>query len=502
MATHSERALAELALHSARFKLQHARSRVKRARTRWQQAKALLRRGYRAAKLRARARWKAYRKAERERVNRQIAQWATELREGWARRKAELQRAGLRGLEKAREVERHERERLRELAAHKRRVASHVAKHEARERVSESDDTVIQDLEAHHPELVPVFRKMKEQIKASPRRSRTEAMLEWAEENPDEVASMTASTELTDLQKAIREHQEAEQREQKEREARRAVTGRRDYETRKASRIERLHARAAKAKAASESAYKAAHERAEYIPLGQPILVGHHSEKRHRRDIAKIQHGYQVAAAEAARAKRLEERAVTASKSRAISSDDPEAGPKIEQKIAELEKFLRMMGRINQVVRAHRKAPDRARAELEAMGLKPTTIHQALTPDQRGRLGIPSYAARNTQSEIRRLRYRLDRLEESGKKQTAAAGKPISMGDVRIEQEDNRVRIFFPGKPDEEIRRKLKSHAFKWSPTAGAWQRLWSEGALYQAKRIVGEYNAPRQYAAASGAPF
>lgn len=500
MATHSERALAELALHSARFKLQHARSRVQRARTRWRQARALLRRGYRAAKLRARARWKAYRKAERERVNRQIAQWATELRDQWAQRKAALQRAGLSGIEKAREVERHERERLRELAAHKRRVATHVAKHEARERASESDDTVIADLEAHHPELVPVFRKMKAQIKGGPRRSRTEAMLEWAEENPDEVASMTASTELSELQKAIAEHEAAEQREQQEREARRAVIGRRDYETRKASRIERLRQRAAKARGASESAYKAAHERAEYIPLGQPILVGHHSERRHRRDIAKIQHGYQVAAAEAARAKRLEERAKRSEKSRAISSDDPEAGPKIEQKIAELEKFLRTVGRINQIVRAHRKAPDKARAELEAMGLKPTTIHQALTPDQRGRLGIPSYAVRNTQSEIRRLRYRLDRLEEAGKKQAVA--KPIAMGDVRIAQEDNRVRILFPGKPDDEIRKKLKSHGFKWSPLAGAWQRLWSEGALYQAKRIVGEYNAPRQYAAAAGVPF
>lgn len=496
----AEKMQAELAVHSARFKLQAAKSRVQRARKRWQAARVLLRRGYRAAKARARDRWKAYRKAERERVNRQIAAWREELKQLWTKRRAEVNRTALGAVERAKRVAEHERQRLRELAGHRARVARHVAQHEARERAGESDETVIRDLEAHHPELVPVFQRMKAQIKAGPRRSRTEAMLEWAEEHPDEIGAMTASSELGDLQKAIREHEAAERREHEEREAARTATGRRDYATRKAARIERLRARAAKAKAASETAERAARERSEMIPLGQPILVGHHSERRHRRDIGKIQHGYQVAAAEAARARRLEQRAATAEKSRAISSDDPEARPKIEQKISELEKFLRTVGRINQVVRAHRKAPDRARAELEAMGFKPTTIHQALTPDQRGRLGIPSYAVRNTQSEIRRLRYRLDRLEESGKKQAAA--KPISMGDVRIEQEDNRVRILFPGKPDEEIRRKLKSHGFKWSPTAGAWQRLWSEGAVYQAKRMVGEYNAPRQYAAAGGVPF
>lgn len=38
----------------------------------------------------------------------------------------------------------------------------------------------------------------------------------------------------------------------------------------------------------SDAAYNASHEISKYIPFGQPILVGHHSEKRHRRDIEKI----------------------------------------------------------------------------------------------------------------------------------------------------------------------------------------------------------------------
>lgn len=53
-----------------------------------------------------------------------------------------------------------------------------------RERKQEDDDAVRNNLPA---ELVPVFDKHRRGIKGSARRSRTEAFLEWAAENPDEV---------------------------------------------------------------------------------------------------------------------------------------------------------------------------------------------------------------------------------------------------------------------------------------------------------------------------
>lgn len=42
---------------------------------------------------------------------------------------------------------------------------------------------------------------------------------------------------------------------------------------------------AASAENKSDQYYKTAHSITENIPLGQPILVGHHSERRHRRDL-------------------------------------------------------------------------------------------------------------------------------------------------------------------------------------------------------------------------
>ncbi|WP_257820173.1 DUF3560 domain-containing protein [Burkholderia glumae] len=62
-----------------------------------------------------------------------------------------------------------------------------------------------------------------------------------------------------------------------------------------ASLSERAKARAERYAAASDRAEAQAQARraavdaiAEHIPLGQPILVGHHSEGRHRRDLARM----------------------------------------------------------------------------------------------------------------------------------------------------------------------------------------------------------------------
>lgn len=55
-----------------------------------------------------------------------------------------------------------------------------------------------------------------------------------------------------------------------------------------ANRLEIMENRANKALLQSESAYKTAKQIGDFIPMGQPILVGHHSEGRHRRDVAKI----------------------------------------------------------------------------------------------------------------------------------------------------------------------------------------------------------------------
>jgi hypothetical protein len=57
----------------------------------------------------------------------------------------------------------------------------------ARERAQESDDEVRSNLE---PGMVRVFNAVRKHIKGNARKSRTEAFLQWAEENPEEVFTL------------------------------------------------------------------------------------------------------------------------------------------------------------------------------------------------------------------------------------------------------------------------------------------------------------------------
>ena len=50
--------------------------------------------------------------------------------------------------------------------------------------------------------------------------------------------------------------------------------------------------------------------------------------------------------------------------------------------------------------------------------------------------------------------------------------------DFVYKEEDGRCQFVFEGKPDEEVRRLLKSYGFKWSPTRGAWVRKLTQNAL------------------------
>jgi len=87
--------------------------------------------------------------------------------------------------------------------ADKRNVVQRSTK---RERSQEDDDRVRSNLPA---ELVPVFDKVAKRIKGSAKRTRTEAFLEWAEENPDEILAVQqarADAELRALLKEQREH--------------------------------------------------------------------------------------------------------------------------------------------------------------------------------------------------------------------------------------------------------------------------------------------------------
>ncbi len=251
------------------------------------------------------------------------------------------------------------------------------------------------------------------------------------------------------------------------------------FDDKRARRIERMHDRAERLKHEASATIARADQMASVIPFGQPILVGHHSEKRDRNYRDKIHRTFSRGYDTLKEAERLERRATAAENSDAIFSDDPNAVEKLREKAADLEKLRARAKEINRAVRS--KQP---KAALEALGLTEKQIANALTPDFAGRLGVPSYVLTNTGSEIRRIRERIAQIERVGQ----ADGQAETICDIRIEQSENRVRMFFPDKPAADVRAELKRYGFRWSPMAGAWQRHANAAAWYEAKRLAQKF--------------
>lgn len=276
------------------------------------------------------------------------------------------------------------------------------------------------------------------------------------------------------------------------------------YEAKVLGRLDRLRARAAKASQEAESLSQRANRMGDAIPMGQPILVGHHSEGRDRRYRERIRATYQRAYERGKEAQDLARRASAAESNDAISSDDPRAVEKLRANLAEMERLQERDRAINAVVKSYRRAlakphdAEKLRAhatgQLATLGLKPDgrLVRDLLDePDFAGRYGIPSYVSSNRSANMRRVRERIAILERAAAEPERA---PETHGDVVLSEDKdaNRVQLRFPGKPSRETIAELKSHGFKWSPTAGVWQRQSSNGAWYQAQQIARRFGPDR----------
>ncbi len=256
-----------------------------------------------------------------------------------------------------------------------------------------------------------------------------------------------------------------------------------DYHQRKQARLENAKRLSEKNTKDQSDYFKRSDELASMIPLGQPILVGHHSEKGHRAHLKKI-HGLMDKGVQAGRkAEYYANKAEAIETNDSISSDDPEAIAKLEAKLKELEQTQERYKACNKIIRKASVTPEEKAKLLIEHGLNEAQAYKLLGKDFAGRTGYPDYKLSNNNANITRVRKRIAQLKQT----VAMTPKEETFGDVRVVSnvEANRVQIFFPGKPDEKIRTELKSRGFRWSPREGAWQRHLSPQAEYLAQQIV-----------------
>lgn len=226
-----------------------------------------------------------------------------------------------------------------------------------------------------------------------------------------------------------------------------------NYEERQQAKLERYEELAQRRKRESQERYKHSKSLSDCIPFGQPILVGHHSEKRHRRDIKRIQNSMDKSVELQKKAEHYEKKAENIRNPTAISSDNPEAIDLLKEKLIGLEEQ-------REKIKEHNK---KARKENKEQ--------------------YPAYVLPNLSGNIKSVKDRIERLKNLAKIEEIE--EEINGVVLKVDKEENRVRLFFPSKPSEEVRTKLKQNGFRWSPYNSCWQRQISEYAIYLAKEII-----------------
>jgi len=251
-----------------------------------------------------------------------------------------------------------------------------------------------------------------------------------------------------------------------------------NFEERKQNRIEYAQVQAAKNDQLAEQLYNSAKQMADFIPFGQPILVGHHSEKRDRNFRKKIHNKFGQSFQAQDKAKHYARKAETIANSEAIFSDDPQAIEKLKEKLANLQSAQGFMKAANKCIRKKDKE-----GFLKIPHATEKMWEQLNAPDPMGRTGFAGYSLHNNNAEMARVRQRIAQLEKRATRETT---ETVINGVRLVENvEANRVQLFFDGKATEEMRKQLKANGFRWCRSENAWQRHLNNWAVRIARELV-----------------
>ncbi len=252
------------------------------------------------------------------------------------------------------------------------------------------------------------------------------------------------------------------------------------YKEKQQARKERYEELAEKNRQESTRRYQSHRDIVDHIPMGQPILVGHHSEGRHRRDLARSDNHMRKSIEHDKTAEYYDNKAAGVGKG-GISSDDPEALQKLRYKLERLQANQEYMKRINKIHRAYLKDPASIdKHDLTDQERKTITTYEPRYSWEKN--PFPPYSLQNNNGNMGNVRKRIKQLENA-----PTETKETNYGEIKVIEnvEINRIQIIFPGKPSKEVRTALKSHGFRWSPRNTAWQRHLNNSGRYQAENVI-----------------
>lgn len=168
-----------------------------------------------------------------------------------------------------------------------------------------------------------------------------------------------------------------------------------------------------------------------------------------------------------------------------IMAGDSDACQRLAANIAAAEKEQELMKATNAAIRSNWKhGKEAVLAALVALGHSQTLAVEMIQPGRFGGMGFASFELTNNGANIRRMKQRLEGIARN---QAQPTEHKEGANGLRLEDcpAENRIRLFFPGKPDAAIRTKLKSSGFRWAPSLGCWQAYRNNGTLWTAQNMI-----------------
>lgn len=175
---------------------------------------------------------------------------------------------------------------------------------------------------------------------------------------------------------------------------------------------------------------------------------------------------------------------------RPIMAGDGDAVERLEREIAEAEANQQRMKSANAAIRKHAHAgADAQVTALRELGFGEALAREALVPDPLGNVGFASFQLTNNGANIRRMRKRLEEIRAA--KATQNSEEQGTIARLELAPADNRVRVYFPDKPDPATRDRLGAAGFRWTPSRECWQAYINHRSVAVARREAGLDAAP-----------
>ncbi len=258
------------------------------------------------------------------------------------------------------------------------------------------------------------------------------------------------------------------------------------YDERQQKRRERFERRAERKRKESEQRFDKANDAIKYIPPGQPILVGHHSEAKHRRALKRHDDNMRKGIELGKDADRLENAADSVGNG-GIASDDPNAIEKLQEKLADLESLHEMMKRVNKAHIEYLKNP----ASLDTCNLPPEMVHLVRTYMPRYSFEphpYPAYVLKNSIANIRRINERIEKL--SAIEVADAFSASGAWGSIEEDRDAGRI-VFTPSaRLEKDSYLRVRAFGFLWSRSRQAFVRKITPNAIIKTKQLFDELNA------------